>query len=190
MSDCEVTAMEEYMAQPEQEGTGESYESILIERKFKDSTIISKKIVNNILFGLAIAWFLMFFGWCISEASCQTFKVNKNDVWHSRASVGFGITATMPDKVAHFIAAIVKVELGRLLLPDHLKKYSEVISLGLAIAWEVKDGYGEWSWESKDIYAEGIGIAVNWGYKKLPKKTQLLLLPGVIWGMSQLMEVK
>jgi len=120
----------------------------------------------------------------------QTFKINRSDAFNSKA-MQWGVE--IHDKPAHATRGIINSELGRFLLPESLKQYSELFAVGFSIAWEIYDGF-DWrrsgGAEAKDIIAETAGVFVSWGYRKMNRDQRIFFLPVVGYIMYNLIKVK
>ena len=139
-----------------------------------------------LLIAISVGFFLML----VPEAECQTFKINRSDAFNSTViQMGY----RMHDKALHSTRGFLNNELGRLLLPESLKQYSELFAVAFSIGWEIKDGFdwrNTWGAEPKDIIAETAGVLVDWGFRKLPRKTRLFIMPGVVFVAYHLIKVK
>ena len=143
-------------------------------------------LAGLVLAAITIAFFLML----VPKAECQTFKINRSDAFNSTViQMGY----RMHDKALHSTRGFLNNELGRLLLPESLKQYSELFAVAFSIGNEIKDGFdwrNTWGLEYRDIIAETAGVLVSWGFRKLPRKTRLILMPGIAFVAYSLIKVK
>ena len=140
-----------------------------------------------ILAVITIGFFLML----VPEAECQEiFKINRSDAFNSTViQMGY----RMHDKALHSTRGFLNNELGRLLLPESLKQYSELFAVAFSIGNEIKDGFdwrNTWGLEYRDIIAETAGVLVSWGYRKLPRKTRIFGAPVVVFVAYHLIRVQ
>ena len=126
----------------------------------------------------------------VSTLSAQTFKINRSDAFNSTViQMGY----RMHDKAMHSTRGFLNNELGRLLLPESLKQYSELFAVAFSIGFEIKDGFqwrNTWGAEPKDVIAETAGVLVDWGFRKLPKKAKIFIMPGIAIAAYNLIKVK
>ena len=125
-----------------------------------------------------------------SMLSAQTFKINRSDAFNSTA-IQWGYEVR--DKATHTARGVINNELGHLLLPESLKRYSELFAVAFSIGNEIKDGFdwrNTWGLEYRDIIAETAGVLVDWGFRKLPRKTRLFLMPGIAVVAYNLIKVR
>ena len=125
-----------------------------------------------------------------SMLSAQTFKINRSDAFASTA-MQFGVR--IHDKPGHGLRGVFNNELGRLLLPESLKQYSELFAVAFSIGFEIKDGFQwrkTWGSEPKDVIAETAGVLVSWGFRKLPRKTRIFGAPVVVLVAYNLIKVR
>jgi len=108
-----------------------------------------------------------------SMVEAQT--INKNDKWNSTAGQ-FGIVGH--DKAMHGVRGLINETGWREIMPEKYQKYSVLYALTFSALWELKDSY-EWGAEPKDFYAEAVGVALSYGFGKLPKRTRMFITPGV-----------
>ena len=126
----------------------------------------------------------------VSTLSAQTFKINRSDAFNTTA-MQFGVR--IHDKPGHSLRGAINNELGRLLLPESLKQYSELFAVAFSIGNEIKDGFdwrNTWGAEPKDIIAETAGVLVSWGFRKLPRKTRIFGAPVIAVVAYRLIKVK